>query len=375
MIFSGAQIVCDDFKLRRLDIEVKDGKIVNIGENLTGDEIMDLSGKFIMPGFIDTHIHGAYGTRISDKEMDLDKFCRFEASRGVTSVAVTTATSELSELVRQVKMIKEGKKTAGGAKIEGIHLEGPFINKKLKGAMTEEFIIAPDKEKLGALIDAGEGLVKLITLAPELEGALDLIKYAKEKGLVVSMGHSDATFDEAMAGIEAGITQSTHTFNAMRPYNHREPGILGAALTSDSIKSEMICDYVHLHPATCKLIFKAKGADKINMVSDSGHAAGLTISQFEADGVIRYVVDGVVRLKDGTIAGSAKTMADCVKNLITSGIDICDVAKMASKNPAETLGIFDKTGSISVGKCADLVILDKDYNVEGSFVCGKEFKR
>ena len=231
-------------------------------------------------------------------------------------------------------------------------------------------------KKLDKMIEAGDGMLKLITIAPDNEGSIEFIRYAVERGLTVSMGHTDADFETAQAAIDAGATQLTHTFNAMRPLNHREPGVLGAALTDNRVKCEAICDYIHLHPATVKLIYAAKGADRINMISDSGTAAGITVSEFEVDGVKRYVKDGVVRLADGTIAGSARTVLDGVKNLVSSGIPLRDVSKMASLNPAKTLGMDDTIGSIAVGKLADLVVLDNALNVEYTFINGKcEYKR
>ncbi len=338
MILSNGYVVCDDFKLRKTDVKIENGKITEIGENLSGDEKIDFTGKYILPGFIDTHIHGAYGTRISDSNCELDKITKFEATEGVTSIAITTTASNVEKLVEQIKFVKDNQKTEG-AKIAGIHMEGPFLNSKCKGAMNADYIIAPDTKVLDKFLDAGGDLIKIMTVAPEIEGAEEFIKYAVKKGVVISSGHTYATYDEVQNAIEWGVTQATHAFNAMRPYNHREPGVLGAVLTNDNIKCEMICDHVHLHPATLQLIYKLKGADNINIVSDSGHAAGLDIKEFTVDGITRYVVDGVIRLKDGTIAGSAKTMADGVKNLILSGIPIEEVSKMASKNPAETLSI------------------------------------
>ncbi len=375
MILSNGFVVCDDFKLRKKDVKIENGKITEIGENLSGEEKIDFTDKYILPGFIDTHIHGAYGTRISDSSCELDKITTFEATQGVTSIAITTTSATVQALTSQIKFVKDNLNKINGAKIAGIHLEGPFLNAKTKGAMNADYIIEPDTKILDKFLDAGGDLIKIMTVAPEVEGADEFIKYAVKKGVVISSGHTYATYEEAQNAIEWGVTQATHTFNAMRPYNHREPGVLGAALTNDNIKCEMICDHVHLHPATLQLIYKLKGADKINIVSDSGHAAGLDLKEFTVDGITRYVVDGVIRLKDGTIAGSAKTMADGVKNLILSGIPIEEVSKMASKNPAETLSIYSETGSITVGKYADIAVLDKEYNVVCAFVNGKEYKK
>ncbi len=371
MILKNGLVVDENFTLKRLDLRIEGSTITQIGDNLDGDECVDMSGKYILPGFIDTHIHGAYGVRISDKNPDLNQVTTFEATQGVTSIAITTAASEFSHILKQIEIAGAAAKTCTGTKIAGIHLEGPFISKKYKGAMNPEYILDPDIAKFDQMLDKASGLIKIMTVAPENIGSEKLIKYAVEKGITISMGHTNATYDESMSAIKAGASQATHTFNAMRALNHREPGVIGAALTEDSVKCEMICDYVHLHPATVKMIYKIKGADKINMISDSGHAAGMNVTEFEADGLMRYVKDGVVRLADGTIAGSAKTMADGVKNLITDGIPIEDVAKMASFNPAKSLKLENTIGSIAVGKTADLAILDENYNVVSTYIDGK----
>ena len=237
--------------------------------------------------------------------------------------------------------------------------------------MNPKYIIKPDIEKLDQLKQRAKGLLKILTIAPETEGAIELIRHAVKQGMIVSMGHTNATYDEAKAAIEAGASQATHLFNAMRGLHHREPGILAASLTNSKVRCEMICDHVHLHPAVLQLIYQCKTADGINIISDSGHAAGLNVSQFEVDGIMRYVKDGVVRLANGTIAGSAKTVLNGVQNLIQSGIPMGEVAKMASYNPARTLKIDHITGSIAEGKRADLVVLDQQLNVKYTFVGGQ----
>ena len=237
--------------------------------------------------------------------------------------------------------------------------------------MNENNNIASDIKVFDELLEHGKGLVKIITIAPESENAEEFIKYAVSKGVTVGMGHTDSTYDDAIAGVKAGITSATHTFNAMRPFNHRETGVLGAALTEDSVSCEMICDFVHLHPSALMLIYRAKGADRIKMVSDSGHAAGWNVSEFVVDGLTRYVVDGVVRLANGTIAGSAKTMLDGFKNLLSMGIPLGEVSKMASLNPAKAMKLDSEMGSIEVGKLADMVIMDKDYNVVSTYIDGE----
>ncbi len=373
MIFKNGLVMCDDFKLRKKDIKIENGIIAEIGDKIDGDNVKDFSGKYILPGFIDTHIHGSFGVRVSDKDADYDKLCRFLASRGITSFAPTTASSTIDSLVSQVATAKKNADNKAGCKIYGIHLEGPFLNKLFKGAMNEECIVSPSAEAFDKLWEAGGGLIKIISMAPEVPGGMEFVEYAVKKGISVSIGHTNATYDEAKLSFDKGIRQATHTFNAMRPYNHREPGVLGAVLTDERIKCEMICDYVHLHEKTNEIIYRLKGADNINIISDSEVMTGVDVTEFEADGYMHYIKDGVIRLADGTISGSAKTMADGVKNLLLSGLPICDVSKMASKNPAQTLSVYDITGSIQVGKCADIAILDTDYTVVKTFVDGKEY--
>lgn len=371
MILKNALVMDENFGLKELDIRIENEKIAEIGTGLAGDETLDFSGKYILPGFVDTHIHGANGIRIEDAVGDHNKMTVFEASQGVTSIAIAADTAEFSDILDQIERATVLSQKCRGAKIVAIHAEGPFLSQSKKGAMDSRYILKPDNEKLDKMIEAGKGMLKLITIAPDNEGSIEFIRYAKSKGLVVSMGHTDSDYETATAAIDAGATQLTHTFNAMRPINHREPGILGAVFENDDVKCEVICDYIHLHPAIIKMIYKIKGADKINMISDSGTAAGLDISEFEVNGVKRYIKDGVVRLADGTIAGSARTLLDGVKNLVSSGIPLEDVSKMASLNPAKTLGLDDEIGSIAVGKFADLVVLDKDLNVCKTFINGK----
>ena len=371
MIFANGLVMDEDFKLKHLDIQIAGRKIIKIAEKIEDvDSVLDMSGKYILPGFVDTHIHGAYGVRISDKNPCLYQVTQFEATQGVTSIAITTAASEFNDILRQIEVAVNASKETKGAKIAGIHAEGPFISKQYKGAMNGDNIINPDKEKLDTMIAHAEGLLKIITVAPEAEGASDFIRYSADCGITVSMGHSNATYDETMAAVRAGASQTTHTFNAMRAFNHREPGIVGAALTCNGIKCELICDYVHLHPVAVELVYRMKGADSINMISDSGHAAGMNVTEFMVDGLMRYVKDGVVRLADGTIAGSAKTMLDGVKNLAASGVPLEDISKMASLNGAKSLKMEHLIGSISVGKSADFAVLDKNYDVNCTFVDG-----
>lgn len=371
MILKNGYTVNENFELVKADVAISGERISKIGENLSGDDIRDMSGKYILPGFVDTHVHGGAGQKSGEKGADYGIFTEFEATQGVTSIAVTTSSSELSVLEETFREIKKASENRKGAKICGIHAEGPFINKKYKGAMIEENIIPFDIKKLDLLKEASGGLLKIITIAPENEGAEDFIKHCVSNGITVSLGHTDSDFETTLKAFFCGATRITHTFNAMRPLNHREPGILGAALTVPTVKCELICDYVHLHPATIKMVYNIKGADNIIMVSDTGKSAGLDVTEFESDGQMRYIKDGVVRLADGTIAGSARSLRYGVKNLAKDGIPLSDIAKMASKNPAESIGIYEETGSLKAGKLADIVVLDEEFEVVETYINGK----
>ncbi|PKM62083.1 MAG: N-acetylglucosamine-6-phosphate deacetylase [Firmicutes bacterium HGW-Firmicutes-21] len=374
MIIKNGSVLLDTFVFSEADIKINNERITDIGAlNPNDDDYIDATGMYVLPGFIDTHIHGANGARFSDDNPDINAITSFEATKGVTCIAATTGSSEFSDLLRQfdniVSAIRNG---TSGAKIAGIHSEGPFLNRRFKGAMTERNILTPCMDKVKHMFDACKGYLKIITVAPEVENAKVLIEYAVANGALASIGHTNALFSESENGVHWGATQATHTFNAMRPYNHREPGVLGSVLTNPKVKCEIICDFVHLHPKTIELIYRLKGADNINMVSDSGHSAGTELTEFIVDGEMRYVKDGVVTLADGTIAGSTKTLLEGVQNLVGLGIPLEDVSRMVSYNPARTLGIANETGSISIGKYADIVVLDKDMQVRFTFVNGKQ---
>ena len=235
MILKNALVMDENFGLKELDIRIENEKIAEIGTGLAGDETLDFSGKYILPGFVDTHIHGANGIRIEDAVGDHNKMTVFEASQGVTSIAIAADTAEFSDILDQIERATVLSQKCRGAKIVAIHAEGPFLSQSKKGAMDSRYILKPDNEKLDKMIEAGKGMLKLITIAPDNEGSIEFIRYAKSKGLVVSMGHTDSDYETATAAIDAGATQLTHTFNAMRPINHREPGILGAVFENDDV--------------------------------------------------------------------------------------------------------------------------------------------
>ncbi len=373
MILRNGKVVLEN-SIAQKDIKIVEDKIIEISDKINEDsQEIDCTGLIVLSGFIDTHTHGCVGYRYEKASAErIEEMLKFNASVGVTSILPSTSDKTVEELIEEIKFIVQIKdKYHTGAKILGIHLEGPYLSKEKIGANSVNKLELPKISEFNRLLEVAQDNIKLVVVAPELEGAMELTEYLTKKGIAVAMGHTDATYEQTEKAIKCGASVTTHTFNGMRSLNHREPGVIGSALTNDNVTCEMISDFVHLHPAICKLIYKIKGADKINCVSDSVNATGISLSEFTVHGVKRYIKDGVIRLEDGTIAGSAKTLLDAFKNLVSIGIPMQEVSKMLSLNPARTIGVQDKTGSIAVGKSSDLVVLDKNYNVVYTFVNGK----
>lgn len=332
-----------------VDIALEDGKIAAIEKlgTLKG-EGPDFGGARIFPGLIDTHSHGC----VSEDTMggDLAKMARWQLSQGVTTWYPTTTTMSVGDTVAatEASIIVEG-----GANIPGFHLEGPFINAKYKGAQNEAFILAPTMELLKKCKN-----VKKISLAPEMEGAIDFIR---ECPAVVSLGHTDADYDTAMAAFEAGAVCLTHTYNRMPPIHHRDPGPIGAGCVHGGVYAELIVDGKHVHKAAVMLLVKAYGEDKIVLISDSMSATGEGDGEYELSGLPVTVKNGYARTQDGALAGSTSSLFDCVKVAISFGIPVDAAVKMASENPAKMMGL--NKGKIEVGYDADFIIVDDDFNL------------
>lgn len=376
MIIKNAKAVFENNALNR-DLRIENGKITEINEKITpknGEEIYDAKGSYVLAGFIDTHIHGAVGEGFYLKNSNAQKMLEFEASKGVTTVAPTICMATAEEIKGMVHSILDAKKqTPNGSKIGGFHLEGPFLNFNKKGGMTPDWILKPSASYFNKLYDACEGMLKIMTLAPELDGIETVIDEAVKKGVALSAGHTEATYEEMMRGIDMGITRLTHTFNAMVALNHRNPGVLGAALTDKRVTCEVICDFAHLAPPAVDLIYKLKGSGHFTAISDSDFFAGLPDGVMDSLGRKIDIYDGVAHLEDGTICGSQGTLYTGFRNLYSLGIPVWEISEMMSKTPAKALGIFDKTGSIEVGKTADLVVIDnKTLDIQDVFVDGKK---
>ncbi|MBR2696972.1 MAG: N-acetylglucosamine-6-phosphate deacetylase [Clostridia bacterium] len=337
-----------------------------------GAKVIDAAGGYVSPGLIDVHCHGFMGWDASHGSLDeLRRMSRRAAQTGVTAWLPTTMTLDWPVLERCFAAIRRAQADSlspdwRGAQVLGAHAEGPFISPKRKGAQAESAILRPDAAKLRPWVD----VIRLLTLAPELDGAADCIRDARQMGIAVSMGHTDATYEEAMAGIEAGITHATHTFNAMSPLNHREPGAVGAALNDDRVYCELICDTFHVHPALFRLMARQK-PDRLVLITDSIASAGLPDGPHDQMGAT-VIVDGIrCRFPDGTIAGSALTLDRAVRNFQKyTHLPLWQVVNMASLCPAMSIGVDARKGSLDPGKDADILITDPDFNVRATYARG-----
>ncbi len=353
-------------------IEIEDGKFKAISPS--GEADLDLSAYTVFPGFIDMHTHGGNGKEaVSASFEELDDMSAFYAEGGAAAFCATTVTESIDNLVAAEKRISDRIKAGTrGASIAGIYLEGPFLSHDFRGAHEETLLRTPTKEDMDKLIAAGEGNLRVIAIAPEIDGALDAIEYFTSKGVRVSLGHSGASFKEAKAGFEAGGSIAVHTYNAMRGLNHREPGFLGASLIEDSAYGEIICDFLHVAPEAVEIALRCKGKDKVVLITDSIVTAGLADGNYFSGALPVIVKDGVARAENGALAGSSLRINRALGNVVeTLGVPLSDAMLWVTKNPAEALGLYDSIGSIEVGKRAHLTVLDEKFNVVMTIVDGK----
>lgn len=358
-------------KFVKTDIAIDGDVIVKIGNGLDIDEPFNFDGK-VLPGFIDEHTHGAGGCDAMDAtNSSLETIAVTVAKEGTTAFLATTMTHSVENIKRALTNVRDYvKENNDGATVIGVHLEGPFINIDKKGAQPGEYIAKLEVDRLKEYIDCSGGLIKLITVAPEVDGALDFIKYAKENGMTVSAGHTSATYSQLKDGVNAGLSSITHTYNAMTGVHHREIGVAGGSMLED-VYNEIIIDGKHVSFDAIKLLASLK-ADKLVLITDAMRAKGMVDGDYELGGQPVKVKDGEARLLDGTLAGSVLKMNDAVKNAVTKvGLPMETVVKAVTENPAKNLNIFDKYGSIEVGKKANFTVLDDDFNVVETIVNGQ----
>ena len=378
--FEQVNVYVDGLGIVKKTVRVEDGKIAKICDCKNVDGFLKLKEDLIVvPGFIDEHVHGCNNSDGMYANIeDAKNISRNLVSDGTSSYLITTMTQSVENIDAALKNAKEfiDNKLYEGAKPLGVHLEGPFIAKKYKGAQIESCIIPCDVEMFKHFNEVSGNHIKEVTLAYE-ENGKDLVNYLRDNKIVASLGHTNATCDQALEAFREGANCTTHTYNAMKPLHHREAGVVGAALLNSDVYAELICDLIHVSDNAIRLLLKCKGKERIILITDSMESKNLPDGKYQLGGQDVFVNNGEARLIDGTLAGSTLKLNIGLRNFMkVSGLSIEDVVDLATKNPAKNLGIFDVKGSIKEGKDADFTIIDKDFNVylvvsEGRIVYNK----
>ncbi|HME59355.1 MAG TPA: N-acetylglucosamine-6-phosphate deacetylase [Terracidiphilus sp.] len=362
-------------------VEIEDGRIASVSSRAGKDapggvRILNFPGATLAPAYLDVHIHGAKGHDVMEASAEaLGAMGSFLAQHGTGSFLATTVTAPLDATLRSLsglaKLLAQPP-VEGQARAIGIHLEGPFLSHIRRGVQPPEHLLKPDIAIFNRMFEAAEGHIRLMTLAPELPGAVELTAHAISRGVRVSMGHSDATAAETRAAIKAGAISATHTFNAMRPLDHREPGILGTVLTNDALYAEMICDGIHVAPEMVKLWWKAKGLERAILVTDAISATGMPDGEYKLGGFAVQVANGRATAR-GVLAGSVLTLDRALKNFMEfTGAPLEQALRPLTANPAAMTGLCDQAGSIAVGMPASLVAVDAAGKLVGSVVNGRQ---
>jgi N-acetylglucosamine-6-phosphate deacetylase len=363
MIIKNAKVFTEEGRFVEQDIYIKDGRFVKSEADAGADEVIDAQGCFAVPGLTDIHFHGCVGYDFCDgTEEAITKIAEYQASIGVTSIVPATMTlgeEILTSICKTAAEYRKTNKNDKAADLCGINMEGPFLAESKKGAQNSAYLHTPDPGMYDRLNEAADHMVKLVAIAPEIEGAMEFIQ-SKKGQVVLSTAHTAADYDTSLEAFEKGATHVTHLYNAMNPYTHRAPGLIGAA-TDAGAEVELICDGVHVHPAVVRNTFKMFGEDKVILISDSMMATGLDDGDYSLGGQAVKVVGNLATLADGTIAGSATNLMDCVRTAVLKmRIPLETAIKGAAVNSAKSVGIYDEYGSITPGKIANVVLLKKE---------------
>ncbi|MER5933838.1 N-acetylglucosamine-6-phosphate deacetylase [Streptomyces sp. NPDC002054] len=362
-VLSGARVVLPTGTVRG-------GRVIVTGDRIAGSapegaETVDLSGHWLIPGFVDMHNHGGGGASFtSGTPEEVLRGVATHREHGTTTLVASTVTGDLDELARRAGLLAE---LVQQGDLAGIHFEGPFISPCRKGAHKEDLLRDPDPAEVRKLIDAAHGTARMVTLATELPGGLDSVRLLAEHGVIAAIGHTDSTYDQTRQAIDAGATVATHLYNAMPGMEHRAPGPIAALLEDERVTVELINDGTHLHPAMLELAFHHAGAGRVALITDAMDAAGFGDGIYHLGPLEVEVRDGVARLVEGgSIAGSTLTLDTAFKRSVTlDRLPVESVVEAISANPARLLGLYDRVGSLEPGKYADLVVLDADFDLKG----------
>jgi len=383
IVIKNGMVITPSKTIEKGVVVFEDGKITAVGQKNRAKvprnaKLLDASGKIVAPGFIDIHVHGGKGRDVMDASYEAVKdMAKFLVSHGTTSFVPTTISTPRSELLRTVKAVKTAmEKGTDGAEVLGAHLEGPYINPEKRGAHDVNYVRLPSMDEVEEIWEASNRAVKIVTLAPELEGSKTLIQKLKELGIVASIGHSNATYIQAVDAVKRGVRHATHMFNRMRGFDPREPGVVGAVLVHDELTAELICDGIHVHLAAMNLLIRVKGPERVVLVTDAIRAAGMPDGEYVLGEQRIIVKDGVSRLESGDFAGSTLTMDRAVRNIMKLvGTPLQTAVKMATINPAAVINVDGNKGSLEPGKDADIVIIDDEINVHLTIAKGKTVYR
>lgn len=361
-VLTGANVVLPTGTVKNGQVPVDGKRIASTAP--ANAEVIDVSGHWLVPGFVDIHNHGGGGASFSGTAEDILTAIHTHRLHGTTTLVASTVTDEMDLLVRQAGLLSE---LAEQGDIAGIHFEGPFISPCRKGAHSEELLRDPEPAEVRKLIDAGRGKATMVTLATELPGGIDSVRLLAEHGVIAAIGHTDATYEQTVEAIDAGATVATHLFNAMPTLGHRSPGPIAALLEDERVTVELINDGTHLHPAALELAFHHAGASRVAFITDAMDAAGIGDGRYMLGPLEVEVSEGVARLVEGgSIAGSTLTLDRAFKRAVTvDRLPVEDAVAALSANPARLLGLSDRIGSLEPGKDADLVLLDQNFDLKG----------
>lgn len=362
MIIKNGLVLEDSGIFVKRDLAIDDSHKIAREADPADTEIIDADGLYVLPGLVDVHIHGAMGHDFCDGSTEgLEEIAAYLKSKGVTSFCPTSMTLPIEELKQIFSSILTVPSRHDLARILGIHMEGPFIAPKKKGAQKGAHIIPPDIPAFWALNDACGGNIRIVTMAPETPGSMEFIA-ALHKEASISLGHSEADYQTASSAYQAGANHATHLFNAMPPLHHRNPGIIGAAADHSHVMIEVICDGIHVHPAAIRILFQIFGDDRVILISDAMRATGMEDGVYELGGQDVTKKGNLATLSDGTLAGSVTDLFACMQNAVSFGIPLASAVKAASANPAKSIGM-DRVGSLAIGKEADVLLVDQNLQL------------